>query len=143
MRRRTFPITQRPREHTPKVKSRTLLCLPVFASARRRRGTHYPAGDRRHFGPSMNKTKDTMGIVVQAVGDFLSKITEEYVGGWTSVPSGARSCGIYFAVSGPILTTSKSFPVRRFRVFNSSSFHRESGAPDRNQFPPLSARIIP
>ena len=49
----------------------------------------------------------------------------------------------YCMVSGPILTTSNSFPVRRFRVFSSSSFHRESGAPDRNQFPPLSAKIIP
>ena len=49
----------------------------------------------------------------------------------------------YCVVSGPILTTSKSFPVRRFRVFISSSFHRESGAPERNQLPPLSAKIIP
>ena len=55
----------------------------------------------------------------------------------------SRSCGTYNVVSGPILTTSNSFPVRSFRVFISSSFHRESGAPDRNQFPPLSARIIP
>jgi len=35
-------------------------------------------------------------------------------------------------ISGPILTTSKSFPVRPFSVFNSSSFHRESDTPDRN-----------
>jgi predicted nucleic acid-binding protein len=49
---------------------------PVFASAQRCKATHFLTGDRRHFGPYMNKPKDAMGIVVQAVGDFLSDITK-------------------------------------------------------------------
>lgn len=49
---------------------------PVFASAQRCKATHFLTGDRRHFGPYMNKQKDTMWIVVQAVGDFLSVITK-------------------------------------------------------------------
>jgi uncharacterized protein len=49
---------------------------PVFASAQRCKATHFLTGDRRHFGPYMNKPKDTMGIVVQAVGDFLSDISK-------------------------------------------------------------------
>ena len=49
---------------------------PVFASAQRCKATHFLTGDRRHFGPYMNIPKDTMGIVVQTVGDFLSAITK-------------------------------------------------------------------
>lgn len=49
---------------------------PVFASAQRCKATHFLTGDRRHFGPYMNKPKDTMGVVVQAVGDFLSNTTK-------------------------------------------------------------------
>jgi predicted nucleic acid-binding protein len=49
---------------------------PVFASAQRCKATHFLTGDRRHFGKYMNKPKDTMGIVVQTVGDFLSAITK-------------------------------------------------------------------
>jgi uncharacterized protein len=49
---------------------------PVFASAQRCKATHFLTGDRRHFGPYMNKPKDTMGIAVQAVGDFLSDNTK-------------------------------------------------------------------
>jgi len=49
---------------------------PVFASAQRCKATHFLTGDRRNFGPCMNKPKDTMGIVVQAVGDFLSDIAK-------------------------------------------------------------------
>jgi hypothetical protein len=45
---------------------------PVFASAQRCKATHFLTGDRRHFAPYMNVPKDTMGIVVQTVGDFLS-----------------------------------------------------------------------
>ena len=48
---------------------------PVFASAQRCKATHFLTGDRRHFGLCMNKPTDTMGIVVQAVGDFLAGIT--------------------------------------------------------------------
>jgi len=49
---------------------------PVFASAQRCKATHLLMGDRRHFGAYMNNPKDTMGIVVQAVGDFLSDIAK-------------------------------------------------------------------
>ena len=49
---------------------------PVFASAQRCKATHFLTGDQRHFGPYMNIPKDTMGIVVQTVGDFLSAITK-------------------------------------------------------------------
>jgi len=49
---------------------------PVFASAQRCKATHFLTGDRRHFGPYMNIPKDTTGIVVQTVGDFLSAITK-------------------------------------------------------------------
>ena len=49
---------------------------PVFASAQRCKATPFLTGDRRHFGQYMNKPKDTMGIVVQTVGDFLSTITK-------------------------------------------------------------------
>jgi predicted nucleic acid-binding protein len=49
---------------------------PVFASAQRSKATHFLTGDRRHFGLYMNKPTDTMGIVVQAVGDFLAGITK-------------------------------------------------------------------
>ncbi|MBI5905167.1 MAG: DNA-binding protein [Deltaproteobacteria bacterium] len=49
---------------------------PVFASAQRCKATQFLTGDRRHFGLYMNKLADTMGIVVQAVGDFLAGITK-------------------------------------------------------------------
>ena len=49
---------------------------PVFASAQRCKATHFLTGDRCHFGLYMNKPTDTMGIVVQAVGDFLAGITK-------------------------------------------------------------------
>jgi len=47
---------------------------PVFAAAQRCKVTHILTGDRRHFGPYMNKAKETKGIVVQTVGDFLAGI---------------------------------------------------------------------
>lgn len=49
---------------------------PVFASAVRCGATRFPTGDRRHFGPFMNKPKKTAGVVVQTVGDFLSEIAK-------------------------------------------------------------------
>ena len=49
---------------------------PVFASAQRCKATHFLTGDRRHFGPYMNIPKDTAGIVVQTVGDFLSDVAK-------------------------------------------------------------------
>jgi uncharacterized protein len=47
---------------------------PVFAAAQRCKATHFLTGDRRHFGPYMNREKDTKGIVVQTVGDFLVEL---------------------------------------------------------------------
>jgi len=47
---------------------------PVFASAVRCGATRSLTGDRRHFGPLMNKPGKTAGVVVQTVGDFLSRI---------------------------------------------------------------------
>lgn len=47
---------------------------PVFGAAHRCKATHFLTGDRRHFGPFMNRPKETMGVVVQTVGDFLSDI---------------------------------------------------------------------
>jgi hypothetical protein len=44
---------------------------PVFAAAQRCKATHFLTGDRRHFGAYMNKPKETMGIIVQTVGDFF------------------------------------------------------------------------
>ncbi len=49
---------------------------PVFASAVRCGATRFLTGDRRHFGPFMNKPKNTSGVVVQTVGDFLSEIAK-------------------------------------------------------------------
>jgi predicted nucleic acid-binding protein len=49
---------------------------PVFGAVLSCKATHILTGDRRHFGPFMNRPKETMGIVVQTVGDFLSDITE-------------------------------------------------------------------
>ena len=52
---------------------------PVFAAAQRGKATNLLTRDRRHFGPYMNKPKDTMGVVVQAVGDFLLDVTKSYL----------------------------------------------------------------
>jgi predicted nucleic acid-binding protein len=49
---------------------------PVFGAAHRCKATHFLTGDRRHFGPYMNKPKETMGMIVQTVGDFLSDISK-------------------------------------------------------------------
>lgn len=49
---------------------------PVFASAVRCGATRFLTGDRRHFGPFMNKPGKTAGVVVQTVGDFLLEIVE-------------------------------------------------------------------
>ena len=49
---------------------------PVFGAAQRCRATHFLTGDQRHFGPYMNKPKQTKGIVVQTVTDFLFSISK-------------------------------------------------------------------
>lgn len=48
--------------------------LPVFASAVRCGATRFLTGDRRHFGPFMNKPNKTGGVLVQTAGDFLSEM---------------------------------------------------------------------
>lgn len=55
----------------------------------------------------------------------------------------ANSCHGYSVVTGPMRTTSKSRPRICRSVRRSSSFQRASGAPEMNQFDPLSAKIIP
>jgi uncharacterized protein len=47
---------------------------PVFASAIRCQATRFLTGDRRHFGPFMNRPEKSAGVVIQTVGDFLSEI---------------------------------------------------------------------
>lgn len=49
---------------------------PVFESAVRCGAKRFLTGDRRHFGPYMNRSKETMGIIVQTVGDFLLEFTK-------------------------------------------------------------------
>lgn len=49
---------------------------PVFASAVRCRAMSFLTGDRRHFGPFMNKPGKTAGVVVQTVGHFLSGVAK-------------------------------------------------------------------
>jgi predicted nucleic acid-binding protein len=49
---------------------------PVFGAAHRCKATHFLTGDRRHFGPFMNRPTETLGMVVQTVGDFLSDIAK-------------------------------------------------------------------
>lgn len=49
---------------------------PVFGAAQRCRATHFLTGDRRHFGPHMNRPKQTKDIVIQTVGDFLLSISK-------------------------------------------------------------------
>ncbi len=49
----------------------------------------------------------------------------------------------HFVTIGPVSTASKSRPFTRPSRCRLSSFQRLSGAPEMNQSPPLSARIIP
>lgn len=46
----------------------------IFLSALRSGCTHLLTGDRKHFGVHMNRPKDTEGIVVQTVADFLASL---------------------------------------------------------------------
>ena len=55
---------------------RTSLALPekdqpVYLAAQSARATHLLTGDKRHFGPHMNRPRDTGGIVIQTVAEFL------------------------------------------------------------------------
>ncbi len=45
---------------------------PIFFAARSARATHLLTGDKRHFGGHMNRPRDTAGIVIQTVTEFLA-----------------------------------------------------------------------
>ena len=47
---------------------------PIFQAAVAWRATHLLTGDLRDFGPYMNRPDETLGIVVQTVGDFLRSV---------------------------------------------------------------------
>jgi len=44
---------------------------PIFEAALRCKATHLLTGDRKHFGPFMNRPKVTSGIIIQTVAEFL------------------------------------------------------------------------
>lgn len=46
--------------------------LPIFLAAQSARATHLLTGDIRHFGPHMNRPRQTGGIVIQTVAEFLA-----------------------------------------------------------------------
>jgi len=46
----------------------------VFAAALRGGANRLLTGDRRHFGPFMNRPQKTGGVVVQTVADFLDDV---------------------------------------------------------------------
>lgn len=47
---------------------------PIFMSALKARATHLLTGDKRDFGPLMNRSAETSGVTIQTVSDFISKI---------------------------------------------------------------------
>jgi predicted nucleic acid-binding protein len=47
---------------------------PVFEAAARCGATHLLTGDRKHFGPFMNRADLPSGIIIQTVAEFLEKI---------------------------------------------------------------------
>ena len=49
---------------------------PIFLAAIQGRATHLLTGDLTHFGPFMNKTAETQGILIQTVSEFLLSIIE-------------------------------------------------------------------
>lgn len=57
--------------------TRTLLDLPekdqpVYLAALSAQATHLLTGDLRHFGPHMNRPRDTGGIIIQTVAEYLA-----------------------------------------------------------------------
>lgn len=48
--------------------------VPILLSAIGARSTHLRTGDRRHFGPFLNRPQKTAGIAIQAVSDFLKEL---------------------------------------------------------------------
>lgn len=47
---------------------------PIMETAIRSRATHLLTGDLRDFGALMNKPRQTAGIVIQTVAEFLSSL---------------------------------------------------------------------
>jgi predicted nucleic acid-binding protein len=47
---------------------------PIFAAALAASATHLLTGDHRHFGEWMNRPRDTAGVLVQTVGEFLANV---------------------------------------------------------------------
>ena len=47
---------------------------PIFMAAIVGHATHLITGDLQHFGKWMNKPKQTQGIVIQTIGDFLKTL---------------------------------------------------------------------
>jgi predicted nucleic acid-binding protein len=47
---------------------------PIFLAAVSTRCTHLLTGDIEHFGPYMNAPDETSGVIVQTVGEFLSRL---------------------------------------------------------------------
>ena len=47
---------------------------PIMEAAIRARATHLLTGDLRDFGALMNKPRQTAGIVIQTVAEFLSSL---------------------------------------------------------------------
>ena len=47
---------------------------PIMEAAIRRRATHLLTGDLKDFGALMNKPRQTAGVVIQTVAEFLSSL---------------------------------------------------------------------
>ena len=45
---------------------------PIYLAAQLARATHLLTGDIHHFGPHMNRPRDTGGIVIQTVAEYLA-----------------------------------------------------------------------
>jgi len=44
---------------------------PILEAAIRCRATHLLTGDRKHFGPFMNRPEVTSGVIIKTVAEFL------------------------------------------------------------------------
>jgi predicted nucleic acid-binding protein len=45
---------------------------PIYLAAQSARASHLLTGDMRHFGPHMNRPRNTGGIVIQTVAEYLA-----------------------------------------------------------------------
>ena len=50
---------------------------PIFLAALQSGATHLLTGDRKHFGPFMDRTSETESVVIQTVSSFFLSILEE------------------------------------------------------------------